>query len=177
MREAEPGSLLSRLREAGLRPTSARIGVLRVIEGSGMDRICAEDVFRQMMRRGTRASVSTVYRVIHELVGHGLLLREWDTQRKALYRLKPDCFDAEPLRLVCPVTGRVVALDDPDLHARLIAAGRREGLDLVGQALTIHAECASSVDYGRRMAASFTHALDRHRSGAASQGFVHLRQP
>ena len=137
MREAEPVSILPRLREAGLRPTSARVGVLRVIEGSGMERICAEDVFRKMMRRGTRVSVSTVYRVIHELTGRGLLLREWDVRRKALYRLKPDCFDVEPLRLVCPESGRTVVLAEADLYAGLLAAVRHHGIDLDGQALSI----------------------------------------
>ncbi len=137
MREAEPGPILPRLREAGLRPTSARVGVLQVIEGSGMGRISADEVFRQMMRRGTRASVSTVYRVIHELVGKGLLLREWDARRKALYRLKPDCFDVEPLRLVCPESGRTIVLADAELYEDLLAAARHHGIDLEGQALSI----------------------------------------
>lgn len=142
MRETESTPSLPRLREAGLRPTSARVGVLQVIERSGMERICAEDVFRKMMRRGTRVSVSTVYRVIHELTGRGLLLREWDARRKALYRLKPDCFDTEPLRLVCPESGRTVVLADADLYEGLLAAARHHGIDLEGQALSIQVSTA-----------------------------------
>ena len=129
--------VLERLRTSGIRPTIARIGVLQVISAAAPGRISAEEVFRQMMRRGTRASVSTVYRVIHELVGHGLLLREWGAKRKALYRLKPDCFDTEPLRLVCPESGRTVVLADADLYEGLLTAARHHGIDLEGQALSI----------------------------------------
>ena len=54
--------VMERLRTSGIRPTIARIGVLQVIGAVAPGRICAEDVFRQMLLRGTRVSIGTVYR-------------------------------------------------------------------------------------------------------------------
>lgn len=130
-------SFLQRIRSAGLRPTAARIGVLQVIAACSADHMSAEEVFRRMVARGTPNCLSTVYRVIHELTGRGLLLREWSSMRKALYRLKPERFDTEPLRLVCPESGRTVVLAEADLYAGLLAAARHHGIDLDGQALSI----------------------------------------
>ena len=44
--------VMERLRTSGIRPTIARIGVLQVIGAVAPGRICAEDVFRQMLLRG-----------------------------------------------------------------------------------------------------------------------------
>lgn len=134
-------TLLQRLRAAGLRPTVARIGVLQAIDEPAAGAVCAEDVVRQMLRRGTPASPSTVYRVIHELDAAGLLQREWDHARKALYRVRPDGQDARSVSLVCRRSGRAVPLAaDGELHALLLEAAARAGFDLRGQALTVLAD-------------------------------------
>ena len=169
-------TILQRLRAAQLRPTMARIGVLQVIEAAAPASICAEDVFRGLLQRGTPVSGGTVYRALQQCEAAGLLLREWDGKRKAHYRAKPNGFDAAPLRLVCIDTGRTIVLDDAELHARLIAAARREGLDLTGQALAIHAECERSLGLAHRTPIPPTHAHDRHRMGATRHGAGHLRR-
>lgn len=130
-------SVLQRLRAAGLRPTSARIGVLQVIDASGDVPLPAEEVFRLMSVRGTRVSLGTVYRLIHELETRQVLLRGWGSDRKALYWLRRTDRGALGLQLVCPRTGRRVVLDDADLSARLLAAVEREGFDLAGLTLQV----------------------------------------
>lgn len=110
-----------------------------------MECISAEDVFRQTVARGTRVSLSTVYRVIHELTGRGLLLREWSPARKALYCTKPDRFNTKPLRLVCPSSWRAVVLDDAALYESLLAATRCHGIELYGQILSIQVSMLNEV--------------------------------
>lgn len=129
--------VMERLRTSGIRPTTARIGVLQAIGAAAPSPICAEDVFRQMLLRGTRASIGTIYRTIHQLEEHGLLLRDMDGARKAHYRIKPAHFDAQSLRLVCPDTGRSVVLTNAYLYAGLLAFARGHGIDLDGQALSV----------------------------------------
>ncbi|WP_326536743.1 Fur family transcriptional regulator [Pseudorhodoferax sp.] len=130
-------TVLQRLRAARLQPTVARIGLLQVLEAAAPHCLSAEDLFQQMLRRGTRVSVGTVYRVVQQLHAAGLLVHEWDLQRRALYGVKPEGFDGQAVRLVCRDTGRTVTLADEELHARLLAAAARQGQDLRGQALTV----------------------------------------
>lgn len=130
-------SVLQRLRAAGLRPTSARIGVLQVIDASGEEPLPVEEVFRRMGVRGTGVSLGTVYRLMHELEARQVLLRGWGSDRKALYWLRRTERGALGLQLVCSRTGRRVAIDDADLSARLLAAVEREGFDLAGLVLEV----------------------------------------
>ena len=74
--EINASGVLVRLRAAGMRPTVARIGVLQALDAEVPACICAEDLHRRMVLRGTRASIGTVYRVIHQLEANGLVLRE-----------------------------------------------------------------------------------------------------
>ncbi|WP_028605460.1 transcriptional repressor [Ottowia thiooxydans] len=132
-------TVLQRLRLARLRPTSARIGVLQVVEAAGLASIRAEDVFRRMLERGTPVSAGTIYRCLQKFERAGLLLREWDHSRTAHYRVKPTHDDTQVLRLICPETGRALMLADPDLYARVLNAARRQGLELRGKPLSIQA--------------------------------------
>ncbi|MGC3985659.1 MAG: transcriptional repressor [Pseudorhodoferax sp.] len=130
-------TVLQRLRAARLQPTVARIGLLQVLESAAPSCLSADELFQRMLQRGTRVSVGTVYRVVQQLHAAGLLVHEWDVQRRALYGIKPEGFDAQAVRLVCRGTGRTVTLADPELHARLLAAAAAQGQDLRGQALSV----------------------------------------
>ena len=129
---------IGRLRAVRLRPTAARIGILLAVEAAGQP-LSAEDVFRHLVLRGTPASVGTIYRALQALQAKGLLLREWDAQRKARYRARGMTHDGLALQLVCGENGRTVMLEDPALHARLVEAAARAGVDVAGQPLCVHA--------------------------------------
>lgn len=130
-------TVLQRLRAAGLQPTVARIGLLQVLESAAPGCLSADDLFQHMLQRGTRVSVGTVYRVVQQLRVAGLLVHDWDGQRRALYGIKPEGVDARVVRLVCRRSGRTVTLADPELRARLLAAAAAHGQDLRGQALSV----------------------------------------
>lgn len=137
MKEA---SIIKRLRAAKLRPTIARVCILQIIASANSGRISAENIFREVLTRGTHASMGTVYRGLQQLEACGLLVREWDNNRRALYRIKPDKSHDAQMVLVCRGSGRSVVLADPELHARLLLAAAREGLDLAGQAISIEVD-------------------------------------
>lgn len=154
-------AVLQRLRAAGLRSPTARIGV-QVVKAASTGSIDAEDVYRQMLLRGTPASTGTIYRVLHQFEPAGLVLHEWDRSRTAYYRIKPAPFDVQPLRLVCPDNGRTVVLDDPKLHEELLTAARRYGIDLDGWVLSVQA-------LPRPQASRARDLYPRGRSGARAE--------
>lgn len=135
-----PGGIVQRLRAARLRPTVARIGALQIVEAAAPERLCAEEVFRQMMLRGTHASIGTVYRTLQQLEAVNLLRKEWGAGRKAFYGISLAGSEGAALRLVCGHSGRSVLLSDPELHARLVAAASEQGMDLGGRVLTLQAD-------------------------------------
>lgn len=136
---AERAPVLQRLRAAGLRPTIARIGIYQVIAAAKPYGVSADEVFRRMLQRGTRASASTVYRVIREFDSHGLVASVWDESKKAMYLIKSIEADPKVVLIGCSRTGRLVSIDDADLHARLLAAARKHGMDLEGRDLLVRA--------------------------------------
>lgn len=131
--------VLQRLRAAGLRPTIARIGIYQVIAAAKPYGVSADEVFQRMLHRGTRASASTVYRVIREFDEHGLVSSVWDESKKAVYLIKSNESDPKVVLIGCSRTGRLVAVDDAELHKRLVAAARRYGLEIEGRDLLVRA--------------------------------------
>lgn len=136
---AERAPVLQRLRKAGLRPTIARIGIYQVIAGAKPFGLSADEVYQRMLQRGTHASASTVYRVIREFDEHGLVSSVWDESRKAVYLVKPAEPQSSVLLIGCSRTGQLVAIEDADLHERLVAAARRFGLEIEGRELLVRA--------------------------------------
>lgn len=68
-----PHSVLHHLRRAGLRPTVARIAILQVVQADPAPGIGADEAYLRLLQRGTRTSLSTVYRTLAQLQAAGLL--------------------------------------------------------------------------------------------------------
>ena len=155
-------AVLQRLRDAGLRPTMARISILKLIDASSPASLGAEEVFGRLMEEGVQPGLGTVYRVLQELHACGLLVREWGAQRsKALYRTMPPGATGQAVHLVCPESGRIIALDDERLRQALVDAAAHHEVDLSGRVLRIEAEQRANAAMlplqGRRASATKAH--------------------
>lgn len=135
--------VLQRLRRAGLRASVARIGVMLSLEAARPARLCSEEVFQLMVKRGTSASMSTVYRAVQDLETGGLLLREWREPRKAVYSIMDEGIETKALRLVCRTCFREVDFADALFLDRLENFAHEHGMSLGLRPLTIEADCAS----------------------------------
>lgn len=135
---ANDDSVLDRLREAGLRPTVARVTILQVMEAHSPSAISVDELFRLLLLRGTRTSVGTLYQTMRALCEKSLLVKEPNASQPALYRLRQaQRDDSGQIRLICSDSGQAVLLHDGELHARLLAAARRQGVDLSGRQLNL----------------------------------------
>lgn len=121
---------LARLRAAGLRPTSARIGVYQAIASMGTEGITVHTVFQSMAGSGRRASISSVYRIMREFSQHRLVTAALAADRTAVYFLKADEPAPATICLECGKSGRLVVIEDADLHARLIALASQQNMVL-----------------------------------------------
>ncbi len=90
------GCLLALLRSAAVRPTMARIWVLEALAAASSDGLEAKELERELHRRGTPLSLSTVHCVIRDLEARGVLVR---------FRRPPAHSPAMRVRLAAPVSG------------------------------------------------------------------------
>lgn len=136
-------SLLQRLRDAGLRPTTARIGILQVIQAAGACGVAADEVFRQMLLRGTRVSVSTVYRAIHQLEFLGVLLQgRGEHSQRTLYSLCPvDAAETAVVRMACRGCARSVALPGAQLRSEVERRAAEQGVHPALGELVLQIDC------------------------------------
>lgn len=135
-------SLLQRLRDAGLRPTTARIGILQVIQAAGAGGVAADDVFRQMLLGGTRVSVSTVYRAIHQLEFLGVLLQgRSDQSLRTTYRLSPVAQQPVEVRMACRGCARSVALPGAQLRSEVERRAAEQGMHPAMGELVFQVDC------------------------------------
>ncbi len=127
-----------RLRAQGWKVTTARLSVLQALEALAPCSVSAEDVHRHLMRRGSRASIGSVYRILHEFHERDWLEREWSPQRTALYRARSDdTAETDRITLVCAHSGQRLELSDRALCEQLIAVARRGGLVARGAPLSV----------------------------------------
>lgn len=134
---AQQAGALERLRAVALRPTMARIGIYQAVAAVGAEGVTALDAFQAVIQRGTPVSFSSVSRLMRELWEHGLFSVTFNRSGTAVYFLRSEDQAISGIRFECARTDRCVVIEDADLHARLLAAARRSGLDLDGQCVVV----------------------------------------
>ena len=63
------------LKEAGLKATLPRIRILEILEASEQKHVSAEDVYKALLDAGEDVGLATVYRVLTQFEGAGLVIR------------------------------------------------------------------------------------------------------
>lgn len=138
--------IFQRLRNCHLRPTSARVCTLQVLDGVPQRRLSAEAIYQELLAMEVAISLGSVYRALKELEQHGLLLREWEFgafNRVTTYMIRPDVATDAACRLQCRCCGHAVTLHDPELHQHLSRVARLHGMDLGPSAVTATVTCGA----------------------------------
>lgn len=65
----------SELRKAGLKVTLPRVKILEMLESSDTRHLSAEDIYRMLLEGGEEIGLATVYRVLTQFEGAGLVIR------------------------------------------------------------------------------------------------------
>lgn len=75
------------LRNAGLKVTHPRMSVLRLLEKCTDCHLSAEDIYRRLLDSGEDIGLATVYRVLTQFEGAGLVLKHNFEGGQAVYEL------------------------------------------------------------------------------------------
>ncbi|MDR2093552.1 MAG: transcriptional repressor [Azoarcus sp.] len=128
----EEHQLVQQLRSVGLRPTVARLLLLKTLhESPGSHYV--ETLYRELGRHGTPLGMTSIYLALWDMHKAGLLMAVRDASHSVHYRLPSD---APPISIVCG--GKVVTVSSPEIHARILFAASRAGLDLTGRDFDLH---------------------------------------
>src|SRR3970282_648054 len=73
MRNSNTGG--AELKKAGLKATLPRLKILGILEAAGHPHMTAEEVYKELLNMGEEVGLATVYRVLTQFEGAGLVLK------------------------------------------------------------------------------------------------------
>ena len=75
------------LRKAGLKVTQPRMRILEILETSSGKHLTAEDIYRELIQHHSDIGLATVYRVLTQFEGAGLVLKHNFEGGQAVYEI------------------------------------------------------------------------------------------
>jgi len=97
------------LRKAGLKVTSPRLKILEILENSDERHMSAESVYKALLDAGEEFGLATVYRVLTQFEGAGLVVRHNFEGGTAVFELTDRTHHDH---MVCLKTGKVIEFVD-----------------------------------------------------------------
>lgn len=133
------------IKEAGLKVTRPREKILAVLEASDRRHLSAEDVYKELLQNGGEIGLATVYRVLTQFEGAGLVCRRNFEGGQSLFELNTgDHHD----HLVCVRCNRVVEFVDPLIEERQRVIAASHGFRIEDHSLVLYGICSDCLKDG-----------------------------
>lgn len=127
------------LRAAGLKATLPRKKILEVLESKAGQHLTAEDVYRHLMETGEDVGLATVYRVLTQFEGAGLVERHHFEGGQSVFELdQGEHHD----HILCVKCGRVEEFVDDVIEERQRDIADKAGYTMTDHCLYIYGICA-----------------------------------
>lgn len=128
------------IRQAGLKVTLPRVKILQLLENSGKRHVSAEEVYRMLLEQGEEIGLATVYRVLTQFEGAGLVCRHHFESGQAVFELNRG---GHHDHLVCVKCGKVQEFMDPVIEERQRQIATDNGFLIQDHSLVIYGICAN----------------------------------
>ena len=126
------------LRDAGLKVTLPRLKILEMLEHSATRHLSAEDIYRMLIDQGEDIGLATVYRVLTQFEGAGLVMRHHFEGGHAVFEMQqPTHHD----HIVCMRCGKVDEFVDEMIEKRQREKARELGYTLTEHSLIMYGQC------------------------------------
>ncbi len=125
------------LRKVGLKVTLPRVKILELLEEaeSNNEHLSAEDVYRALMDSGEDVGLATVYRVLTQFEGAGLVVRHnFETGHSVFELAKGDHHD----HMVDLDSGEVIEFLDEVIERRQRELVEEKGYELIDHSLVLY---------------------------------------
>ena len=123
------------LRKAGLKVTLPRVKILQILEGSEGKHVSAEDVYKALLEAEEDVGLATVYRVLTQFEGAGLVVRHnFDGGHSVFELARGEHHD----HMVCTESGQIIEFVDEDIERRQREIAKEHGYEIVDHNLVLY---------------------------------------
>ena len=123
------------LRKAGLKVTLPRVKILQILESSDNRHMSAEDVYKALLEAGEDVGLATVYRVLTQFEGAGLVERHNFDGGHSVFELdRGDHHD----HMVCIETGKVIEFHNEEIEVLQHKIAEEAGYEITGHSLVLY---------------------------------------
>jgi Fur family transcriptional regulator, ferric uptake regulator len=140
--ESNPKRENQEIRRVGLKVTSPRVKILEMLESRSEDdrHLTAEDVYKALLHEGSEIGLSTVYRVLTQFEGAGLVKRHHFEGGNSVFELeRGEHHD----HIVCVKCGRVQEFSDSLIEKRQAEIAASLDYQLSDHSLCLYGTCPS----------------------------------
>lgn len=128
------------LKKAGLKVTLPRMKILELMETVKLRHQSAEDIYRALLDQGEEIGLATVYRVLTQFEGAGLVTRHHFEGGQAVFELN---HGEHHDHLVCVSCGKVVEFVDEVIEQHQNQIAVENGFTITEHSLIIYGRCGS----------------------------------
>jgi Fur family ferric uptake transcriptional regulator len=126
------------IKQAGLKVTLPRVKILNVLENNAQRHLSAEDVYKELLSAGEEIGLATVYRVLTQFEGAGMVCRHHFEGGQAVFELNRG---GHHDHLVCIKCGTVVEFVEEVIEERQRAIAQDHGFRIEDHSLVIYGVC------------------------------------
>ena len=123
------------LRKAGLKVTLPRLKILEILEGNPQRHLSAEDIYRELLNAGEDIGLATVYRVLTQFEGAGLVNRHNFEGGSSVFELdEGEHHD----HMVCVESGDVIEFVSEEIERLQHDVAAKHGYELIDHSLVLY---------------------------------------
>ena len=123
------------LRKAGLKVTLPRVKILQILESSQGLHMSAEDVYKALLEAEEDVGLATVYRVLTQFEGAGLVARHnFDSGHSVFELARGEHHD----HMVCMESGEIIEFIDEEIERRQKEIADQHGYEIVDHNLVLY---------------------------------------
>lgn len=123
------------LRKAGLKVTLPRLKILEILESNSQRHLSAEDIYRELLNAGEDIGLATVYRVLTQFEGAGLVTRHNFEGGSSVFELdEGEHHD----HMVCVETGDVIEFVNDEIEKLQHDIAAKHGYELIDHNLVLY---------------------------------------
>jgi len=126
------------VKKGGLHVTLARVKILEIMENSSLRHLSAEDVYKQLLESGEEVGLATVYRVLTQFEGAGLVTRHHFEGGHSVFELEQGKHHDH---IVCVKCGKIEEFVDEVIEQRQRDIAEKAGFDITDHCLYIYGIC------------------------------------
>ena len=123
------------LKEAGLKATLPRIRILKILEASAQKHVSAEAVYKALLDAGEDVGLATVYRVLTQFEGAGLVIRHHFDSGHSVFELDSGKHHDH---MVCIKTGEVIEFENESIERLQRQIAEEHGYELHDHSLVLY---------------------------------------